>query len=136
MLIPFRTIVKLLWPSLLLIGLIYALRPPIHKYNGGKLEKMAPSRLMEVGGIARTSEDILRAHDAALDVIPVEEDPLPAVHMVYMYVNGSDPAVATARERYGGTKSGKRGSDNRYSLHFRYASVHCRFVTSKLTGSR
>lgn len=34
---------------------------------------------------------------------PNGPDPMPGVHMVYMYANGSDPAVARAREEFGGS---------------------------------
>ncbi len=33
-------------------------------------------------------------------------DPLPGVHMVYMYANGSDPGISLARERFGGPRGG------------------------------
>jgi hypothetical protein len=33
-------------------------------------------------------------------------DPLPGVHMVYMYANGSDPRLAGPREMFGGPKGG------------------------------
>ena len=34
------------------------------------------------------------------------EDPLPGVHMVYMYANGSDPAIAMKKPLFGGAAGG------------------------------
>jgi hypothetical protein len=39
-----------------------------------------------------------------------EEDPMPGVHMVYMYVNGSDPGVAIPRAKFGGSATGEEVS--------------------------
>ena len=37
-------------------------------------------------------------------------NPLPGVHMVYMYANGTDPAVSGPRAQFGGPVSGKTSS--------------------------
>ena len=37
----------------------------------------------------------------------VSDDPMPGVHMVYMYVNGSDPKVSQQRRKYGGSAKGR-----------------------------
>jgi hypothetical protein len=95
---------------------IYAFRSPIHSHIARKRDEVRSMRLMDVGGIAKSTEDVLRSHDVALDAVPVDGDPMPGVHMVYMYVNGSDPAVSRARERYGGTKAGRTDcACNRYA---------------------
>jgi hypothetical protein len=33
-------------------------------------------------------------------------DPMPNIHMVYMYANGTDPGITTARARFGGPVKG------------------------------
>ncbi len=37
---------------------------------------------------------------------PTDVDPLPGVHMVYMYANGSDPGIASVKPQYGGPSVG------------------------------
>lgn len=52
--------------------------------------------------------------------LPMGEDPLPGVHMVYMYANGSDPGIAGPRAAFGGARGVNRrdrdSGEMRYSL--------------------
>lgn len=38
---------------------------------------------------------------------PSDVDPLPGVHMVYLYANGSDPGIALRKPLFGGRAGGK-----------------------------
>ena len=61
------------------------------------VETMDPDALVKV-------KDAYLAENLYHKTLPAKwvEDPLPGVHMVYMYVNGSDPAVAIPRHKAGG----------------------------------
>jgi hypothetical protein len=48
----------------------------------------------------------LRAETPATSMVYLH-DPLPGVHMVYMYANGSDPGISGPRAEFGGPSNGE-----------------------------
>ena len=62
--------------------------------------------LVEEAGHAQHTATKQEVTGAAAESRSKTVDPMPGVHMVYMYVNGSDPAIVNGRVKAGGSAKG------------------------------
>ena len=72
-----------------------------------------PAPVAALAVVDEAAKRVQQLRDAAAAAPPpshYDKDPLPGVHMVYMYANGSDPAIAMRKPLYGGASGG--GAEN------------------------
>lgn len=75
-------------------------------YPGSTLKLSKSERLLRYAG--QIGQRTLTASSEAVSTFG-DQDPLPGVHMVYMYANGSDPVLGQARFAFSGSDRGEFG---------------------------